>query len=399
MLSLLLIIDLAGAEANLSLKTAINEALAHSPSIRAQAEATAVSVDDRWRRYLPNEPQLTYSANDNTSMVQYGVALAIPFPGKVFAMSGLDTARATAARAELDSRRFDVAVEVTDAYLECAGAEATMEMHTQTVNDLETVFATLKAQYESGHGTQAEKIGAELQSRQARADLDVARSRQITSCRKFAGRWAIESGRELPQPDLDLPDDLDDGVVAQLSARTADEARADAQARVAHASITTAWWSEAPDLNVAANRNYYPTFMASPNAQVWTNSISVSMKFPLFFPFSSGADVKRAKALARLDENQAFAKQVGARADVDEARKEYQHARGRLRELREKDLILAQALVESTSSAYRQGRLGFAELILSRKTMADLRAQDINLRTTIVAAHLRCLNSCQGGTP
>lgn len=399
MLLFLLASRLVAAEANLSLKVAIKEALAHSPIVRAQNAATEVTLDDRWRRYLPNEPTLIYTVNDNTSMVQYGIGLGIPFPGKVIAMGQMDRARAAEARAELESRRFDVAAEVTDAYLECAAAEATVAMQSQTVGDLETVFATLKAQYESGHGTQAEKIGAELQSRQARADLDVARNKQLTSCRKFAGRWAIESGRALPDPDLDLPDDLDDEVINELGSRTADEARSAAAALVADATRRVAWWGEAPDLNVQAFRNYYPTFMASPNGHVWTNGISVSMKFPLFFPFSSGADVKREKAQARIDENQAFAKQVDARADVDEARKEYRHARGRLRELREKDLILAQALVESTSSAYRQGRLGFAELVLSRRTLTDLRAQDIALRTTIVAAHLRCLNSCQGATP
>jgi ribosomal protein L20 len=64
-------------------------------------------------------------------------------------------------------------------------------------------------------------------------------------------------------------------------------------------------------------------------------------------------------------------------------------------EIREKDIPLATALVESTYSAYKAGKLGFAELVLSRKTLSDLRLQDIQLRSAIVQNHLKCLNQCE----
>ena len=399
MIALALLIASAAAESKLSLRTVVQEALANSPQLRAQRVQTSLAYNDRWRRFLINEPTISYTAADNTSQIQYGLSVPFSFPGKSFALTSLDGAKYRLQRAEQSARQYDVVAKVTAAYIECATANATMEMQTQTVSDLEEVFTSLRALYESGHSTQAEKIGAELQSRQARSDLDIARFREINSCRKFADLWKIESGRDvevtaMDQLDLELPDDIDAALVGELGPRTADEARAEAAAGLAQATVRTATWSQAPDLNVTAVRNHYRYFPASPNGQVWTTGLTVSLTLPLFYPFAEGAEVRRIKSQAHLDENAAYVARVNALSDIDEAKREYQHARARLKDLRAKDLTLGEALAESTSSAYRQGRLGFAELVLSRKTLADLRAQDIALRGTIIDAHLRCLDQC-----
>ena len=404
MIHFLLLATLAAAAPKLSLQTVVREALDNSPQLRAQRTQTNLAYSDRWRRFLINEPTLSYTAADNTSQIQYGLSVPIAFPGKSFALTTLDGAKYRVERAEQSARRYEVVSKVTAAYLECASANATMAMQTQTVDDLEEVFTTLRALYESGHSTQAEKIGAELQSRQARSDLDIARFREINSCRKFADLWKIESGRDvgevaMDQLDLELPDDIDAELLKELGPRTADEARAEAAAGLAQASASTATWSQAPDLTVTAVRNHYRYPPASPNGKIWTTGITVSLTLPLLYPFAEGAEVRRIKSRAALDENAAFVARVNARSDVTEAKREYQHARARLKDLRAKDLTLGEALAESTSSAYRQGRLGFAELILSRKTLADLRAQDIALRGTIIDAHLRCLDQCDAVLP
>ena len=37
--------------------------------------------------------------------------------------------------------------------------------------------------------------------------------------------------------------------------------------------------------------------------------------------------------------------------------------------------------MESTLSSYKSGRLGFAELVLARKTLSDVRAQEVELES------------------
>lgn len=101
------------------------------------------------------------------------------------------------------------------------------------------------------------------------------------------------------------------------------------------------------------------------------------------------------KSQAQMDQNSAETQKIAADSDQLIAAKEYIRSRTRLKELRLKDLALAEALVESTYSAYRSGKLGYAELVLSRKTLSDIRNQDIQLRLSIINAHLRCLNNCE----
>ena len=387
------------AAPTLTLSTAVWEALDSSPQLRAQATQTELASNDRWRRFLFNEPTFSYAANDYTSQIQYGLSLPVSFPGKSLVMGRLDGAKYRTERAESAARRYDVATNVAAAYLECATAQAMQAVQSQTVDDLEAVFTSLRALYESGHSTQAEKIGAELQSRQARSDLEVAKFKETNSCRKFAELWRIESGRDPGPFELVLPDDVDADVVHALGPGTADEARSLAAIDLAQATYSTATWAQAPDITLGVQRNDYRFYPASPNFRTWTTSFTVAVTLPIFYPFAEGAEARRTKTRARLDENNAYVKRVMAASDVAEARREYRHARGRLAELRAKDLTLGEALSESTSSAYRQGRLGFAELVLSRKTLADLRAQDISLRGTIIDAHLRCLDQCNEVTP
>src|SRR5262249_17736934 len=84
-------------------------------------------------------------------------------------------------------------------------------------------------------------------------------------------------------------------------------------------------------------------------------------------------------------------------SDKRDGAREYRRTSRRLKELQSRDLSLAQALVESTLSAYRAGKLGFAELVLARKTLADLTVQEIQLRGNKILAHLRCLKACEEG--
>ena len=120
----------------------------------------------------------------------------------------------------------------------------------------------------------------------------------------------------------------------------------------------------------------------------------MSITLPLLLPFYATVEAKRAKSQAVIDENVAQIQAASANADQRDGAREYRRSKARLLELRRKDLALGEALVESTYSAYRSGKLGYAELVLSRKTLNDLRLQDIQLRVSIINAHLRCLNQC-----
>ena len=117
---------------------------------------------------------------------------------------------------------------------------------------------------------------------------------------------------------------------------------------------------------------------------------------PVLYPFSEKKELERQHAQADLDRAVAESQRLAAERDRDDAFREYVRSKSRLEELRSKDLPYAEALMESTFSAYKSGKLGIAELVLARKTLMDLRAQDIQLRGEIISAHLRCLGKEKG---
>ena len=118
------------------------------------------------------------------------------------------------------------------------------------------------------------------------------------------------------------------------------------------------------------------------------------MTIPIFFGIQERIDAQKAKSQALIDRSNSELALLNARSDRAEAAGEYQRSSRRLKELREKDIPLAEAAMESTYSSYRAGKLGFAELLLARKNLADLRVEDIQLRTAIINSHMRCLKQC-----
>lgn len=388
MIALLLTMTFANAG---PLEDAIRRAWADSPQLAGSHALTEAAAADRWRRFLPHEPTFSYSKTDDGTAESYGLSLATSFPGKSLALAALDREKARAQAAEERARKIDLTRLLVQAFVECASARDVLRLQQTTSNDLETLFRMLRALYETGHATQAEKIGAELQSRQAALDLLNATDRARTQCDKLQAY--------LPTGDLTLPEDLDPAFVDELGPESAEQARQEAAYHVAEAALDTAYWTQMPDLTFSVTRNHYLYLPGSPSGAANTQSVGVSLTFPIFFLADEAQEAKRARGQARVDRDQARLQKIAADGEQAESRAEYRRSRARLTELKNKDLPLGEALMESTQSAYRSGKLGYSELVLARKTLTDLRNQDIQLRATIIAAHLRCLETCDKENP
>lgn len=380
----------------LTLNEAVHLYLDQSAQLKAQSHLADLTRGDRWRRFFPREPQFQLTNGDDSSSYSYGLSLTTSFPGKSIAFNQADRARAASEESELRARRLDLARLVSGAYMECASSQATVALQEDAVEDFEALAKTLQTLYEAGHSTQAEKIGAQLQARQIAADLDQTRAKSAGACRKWREVMAsTKASEKLDALPTEMPDDLDASVIQDLGAETADQARANALSRVATASRNLRWWSQAPDLTWSVARNHYSYSPASPAGRDWTTTFSVGISLPLFFLFNESVEARRQSEQATLDQTAAEIQLATAVSDREAASREFGRAQRRLRELREKDIPLAEALVDSTLAAYKSGRLGYSELILSRRTLVDLKTQDIQLRGAAIDARLRCLNDCQ----
>lgn len=385
-------VKVASPASALTIEDAVQRMWAKSPQIDAQRLQWDLSERDRWRRFLPNEPQLLYSNADDRTNVAWGVAETFAFPGKSLASARLDTARAHAQKAEWAAKRYELARLAAQVYLDAASARAAVEIQRHNADDYEALGKTLKARYQSGQATQAETIGVDLQLRQLKADLDAQTDHAAVAERR------LKSLLELPpevETTLELPDDLPSSLAKELTGPTADLLRAEGANEVAKAQRRLALWSQLPDLSVSAlrNRYYYPE-SGSPNGKGATWTLGAAVTLPVFFPFWEGAEASRARSQAVIDSSAARLSALAAKSDIEDAAKEYARSQERLKQVRSQDLPLAEALMESTLSSYKAGKLGFAELVLARKTLSDIRAQEVQLRSAVIAARLRCLDRC-----
>jgi cobalt-zinc-cadmium efflux system outer membrane protein len=375
----------------LTLEEAVQDSWSSSKQIQAQQSLVEISSGDRFRRFVFSEPQISYNNTDDNTDAAWGLTLGLAFPGKTLAAMGLDEAAWEAQKAELEARRFDLAKAMAQAFMDCASAQATLKLQQENVADLEVLARSIHLQYEAGHSTQAEKIGTDLQLNQARSDLRASQDALDLAWEKLRTLLGLQ---QTEPKDVTLPDDLDASILEALGSRTSDQARNQAAQRVASANASFAWWNQLPDLNLNLSRNHYLYSPGSPAGTDWTTSYGVSLNLPILFPLREVVEARRSASQAERDLDDAHLQLLAADADHLEASKEYRRSKARLAELRQRDLALAEALKDSAYSAYKQGKLGFADLMLARKTYSDLKAQDIQLRNSIINAHLRCLKDC-----
>ena len=388
LLSLLFI----GIEAQaITLTDAVRRTWTQSDLIRGQATQYELSSGDRWRRFLPNEPQLQYTSSDDNTAQSYGLSLTVPLPPKLIANAFVDAAKQVSQKAEFDARKYETAKNIIQAYVDCASGNELVEQQTNSISDNEALGKTMRARYESGTATQAENIGIELQIRQQRADLRLSVDRAKLSCLKL--KTFLNEPNKISG--ISLPDDIDADLVREIGEGTADEKRARSAIGVAETSKSVAWWMQLPDLTVSVTRNHYVFLPGSPSGKEDTLTYGVGITIPILFPFRESVEAQRARSQALVERTTAEIQLVNARTDRADGAREYHRSVLRLTELRNKDLALAEALMESTMSAYRTGKLGFAELVLARKTLSDMRSQEIQLKSSIITARLRCLSECE----
>jgi outer membrane protein TolC len=377
----------AAEPSKLTLREAIERMWRDSPITRELEAQVTLAEKDVWRRFLPNEPQISYQEDESDRSKEYGLSLTMGFPGKAFVYAKVDRAALRKQKVELVARKQELAVLVTRAYVECAAAQATIQIREKALGDIETFLQTLKARRGV---TQSERLSLELETRQVRRDLLESRDQREVGCKKFVD---IVHGGEKEIPPLSLPDDLDRLILGEMGSANADELRAGAAIDYASATYSVASWSQMPDLVLSYGRKTLPA--ADGSGSPFYNVYGISLTLPLFYPFHESVESRRAKSQAILDRSSAELEKVQIGADRLEAAKTFVRNRNILRDIRSKDLPTGQALLESSYSAYRAGQLGYAEMALSRKTLTDLRLKDVELRSLILNARLKCLDVCE----
>ncbi|HTC20106.1 MAG TPA: TolC family protein, partial [bacterium] len=243
----------AGAQ-TLTLEQAIRTVWENAPQIRAQKSLAGIYSDDTWRRWFPEEPTLSWEDDYSDTFYTWGISLTYPFPFKSLVLSQLDSAMAEQQRWEFTAQKYDLAVSITQAYMNGATAQAMIEFQKQNVQDLETIAEAIRLQYIHGQSNQINKISAELQLTAAQRDLKTAEDQLDTAVELYARLMGIPPSQVTG---FDLPDDLPSSIVKELGNKTSAQLRDKANEDVGEANRATGFWSQFPDPTFSLSKDYY----------------------------------------------------------------------------------------------------------------------------------------------
>lgn len=382
----------------------------------ASQKQLEVAKSDLYKHWFPQEPSFTWSQLDDHASESYSLSIPLSFPTKVWAMSSIDQAKYFQVDSEQKAKNFELIQNFINSYQDCSLSQSSLKISLESLEDMKVLSESLKQLYESGHSTQAERIGAELQFRSLESDQAAAQEKARSSCqklkslvydRRFKSPLEVEKtsqakeqnqenlNNEIDFSKLTLLEDLPTQILDVMGSKTPDELRAEASLKLSEKIKSRLAWTYWPDLNIGISQNHYLSPVLSPSSSEWTKTFTVGITLPIFFFANERVEYKRAMAQTYSDQYQSRLQQLNSEVDRQSSVKEFRRLRLRLNEIQQRDLALAQSLVDSTMSAYRLGKLGFSELMNSRKTLFDLKTQELQLKTQLVQARLKCLSQCE----
>lgn len=373
----------------------ISESWSQDPLLLSQQKKIDAAQIDQFARFLPNSPTLTFADSDNHSWRTYGVNLPFAFPGKSFAYHRLDRLKVSAEVRELSAKKIELAKFIFGLYSDCASKKELSSILSTAVKELGILKEAITARYEMGQATQAERIGIELQYRQASIENLTLQDQQKVACTKL-NDYKNEKSLQTELKDSGLPSDFDPTFLDELGESSLEFIRAENEQKISALNAELSSWSIAPDINLTYYRNYYNRVVASPIVPVkWTNTYMVSVNLPILYPFYERSEFFKLRAENMINSERAKMRLIEVEKEILNAQDTFRRSRKIYDKLMRQDLPMAEAMVDSTLAAYRQGKLGFSELILSKRTWLDLKKEEVDLKLKILSARLVCLKNCE----
>lgn len=374
----------------LELESYLHTIWENSEQLKGKLEQSELADGDRWRRFTPNEPQFFFISQDNGGWQQGGLTLNMAFPGKSLLMTKPDASRFRATKHDLSATKLDLTKSATDLFLECASAQQQFQLQQKNLTDLQTFSRSLDKLYERGHSTQAETLAIKLQLRQLDSDVKLLETRTNSLC----SRLRIFLPNLTATEALEIPEDISESVINELGEESAETLHAKAQIENARAQMDAATWKQLPDISLSAFQNKYFVQGSSPVGRPETYSFQATVTIPIFFLFNELPEARKQIAEARVQRDQAEVTLHLAESSMKQAAAEFASLSKRLIAIKNEDIPIAEAMLESSFSSFRSGRLGFAELMLSRRIYNDLRTQQLQIQVNRLQLRLRCLNRC-----
>lgn len=356
---------------------------ASNPDLKlARARVAAARADAARARLLPN-PNLDLSVNTipvgplnptdlkdpllNVPNVGVGLSVLLEI-GKRGPRQDASSAAARAAALDALEQLRQRVLSVEEALSDLAAAEVRVATLTDLAEDAQRLTNLQRARAEKGDTAPLDADRAQLEAEGTLTSLGEARtavSEGLRNCAELVGVPCLPFGtrekasawleRELPIADVDLAA-RPDLASLEASVRSAEAAEQLANNR----------WVPDPTLRVGY---VHDRFVVSGNQQ---NSVYVGLSLPMPLFDHGQADARAAHVAATSARDARERLLATAKSQLERVAAGQQNVDARLKRLREQSLPLALSVVERLGAAVTRGAAPIQELLLARRSFAEL---------------------------
>ena len=365
------------ANGGLTLKDAIELALANNPELRASTARIGAAAGRAYQARLWSNPELEMSAEDwpvsggrgfSDAKQTIGLAQTFPFPGKKKLDRQIGASGVRLTEAELNLRRLELVRDVKAAFFQVLAAERLVAVEGELVIVAESSASTARKRVAAGAAADQEQLRAEIPLEQARTELS-SFQRELVSARQTL---AMLLGRpELAQAPIygALAEALTPGLLEQGPERWL----------ATHPAVVTARTSRdraGLELRRAKLEPYPDVKVGLAGGRMGeTDQSIIQLGFSVPLPIIDSGKGRKQEAEANVSVADAELARVEQRLlrDWATASQRLRTAAEQVANYRERILPKANEALRLVQTGFEQGKFGFIDLLDIQRTTAEVR--------------------------
>jgi outer membrane protein TolC len=351
-------------------------ALLNSPNVESAYHDWAASVERiTVARSLP-DPKLTFQAyiQDALTSLMPGLMQDLPGPGKLNAAANVAAAESAAKYFAFEAAILQAAFDFKSAYYNVYFLDERLRISRRTLELLADLETAARAQNQVGKGTLQDVYRAQIERDRLTTtvtNLEDSRPSLLAQYKAALGLTSSQADPPLPAKFESTPLGLRaDDLLATAFARNPRLKAAEAEVRLAEASVAQARKSEVPDFSAGLQAEVYtPPFywpQASMTLPVWRDKIAAQI---------AAAEAGQRGAKARLTEEQLQVAVEFAARTYD-----YREATRNLSLLGDQLIPKARQSLEIARAAYLSDRVDFFNLMEAERAWLDFQLEEVQER-------------------
>lgn len=374
----------------LALDSALTEALSSNPSLAAiQARAKALAEipdqadalpDPRLSLKVVNLPLDTFSfSQEGMTQLQVGITQALPYPGKLALRSQAASFEASAAEADVNERRLQLARDVKTVWWNLFYLDRALEVVARNQMLLKQIINVGETRYQVGQGQQQDILLAQLELSKLHDSairIQNMRDNEVARLNVLLGRPTNSSIQLPPSVAEELPA-LMNVTALQKRAESSRAVLLAQQKRIgaARSRVDLAKKEYAPDFQLGAVYGLRDGTNPDGSSRADMGSIMFSMNLPLYTHNKQDRAVDQRNAEWIQQKHRLKDQRNQVSSQVQQATTDYLRAGERAQLFKQQILPQATQTVDTMLAGYQVGKVDFLSLLRSQTTLYDYKTQ------------------------